>query len=166
MRQIAFLATLAAIAAVAGGMKCTPTEPNRLDELPTVRMTIKGQAFELWVAESYAVQNAGLMYITAEQMAPLPDGTERGIIFVFDHSVRTPFWMKNTVISLDIVYIDKDGTVINMHTMPALDDRHNAYPPSDAYRYAIEIKANRLSELGVKPGDVLEIPAAVLKGAR
>lgn len=159
------VATLVATTAITCGMKCTPSKPNRLDELPTIKMTIKGQSFELWVAESYSVQNAGLMYITAEQMAPLPDGTERGMIFVFDHSVRTPFWMKNTIIPLDLAYIDREGKVINTHTMPALDDRHQAYPPASPYRYAIEVNANRLAELGLKPGDVLEIPAAVLKGS-
>lgn len=163
MKRVA-LAILAATAAAMCGMKCSPSEPNRLDELPTLKMTIKGQAFELWVADSFGEQNAGLMYVTAEQMAPLPDGTERGMLFVFDHSVRTPFWMKNTIIPLDIAYIATDGKVLTTYTMSALDNRHNAYPPNDPYRLAIEINANRLAELGVKAGDVLEIPPSVLKG--
>ena len=163
MRRLALVIPAATAVAVCG-MTCTPSQPNRLDELPTVKMTIKGQAFELWVADSFGEQNAGLMHITAEQMAPLPDGTERGMLFAFDHSVRTPFWMKNTVIPLDIAFIDRDRKVLTIHTMAAFDDRHNAYPPSGPYRVAIEVNANRFTELGVKVGDVLEIPPSVLKG--
>ena len=65
-----------------------------------------------------------MMFITEEQMAPLPDGTERGMLFVFDHSVRDSFWMKNTVIPLDVAYIATDGTVITTYTMAPLDGRH------------------------------------------
>ena len=148
----------------AGGLPaCTPTTPNRLDKLPTVAMTIKGQPFELWVADTVDEQNAGLMMVTAEQMQPLPDGTERGMLFVFDHSVRTSFWMKDTIIPLDIAYISTDGIVVTVHTMAPLDTRHNAYPPDAPYRFAIEVNADRFGELGVVSGDILAIPASVLK---
>ena len=161
----AFLYVLVTAAATASGtMTCTPPDPSRLDELPTIDLTIKGQPFRLWVADSFAEQDDGLKRITADQMAPLPDGTERGMLFVFDHSVRTSFWMKDTIIPLDIAYIANDGAVVSVYTMVPLDDRHNAYPPSAPYRYAIEVMAKRLTELGLKPGDVLAIPAAVLKG--
>ena len=96
-------------------------------------------------------------------MAPLPDGTERGMIFVFDRSVRDSFWMKNTIIPLDIAYIDTNGKIVTTYTMAPLDTRSGHYRPDSPYRYAIEINARRLSELGVEKGDVLEIPASVLK---
>ncbi len=143
---------------------CTPREPNMLDTLPKVRMTIKGQEFELWVADTFDEQNRGLMFVTAEEMAPLPDGTERGMLFVFSYSTRESFWMKNTVIPLDIAYIARDGKVVKTYTMAALDTRHNHYPPGAPYRYAIETNANVLSGLGVAKGDLLHIPRSALKG--
>ena len=161
-----FLYVLATAAGTAlSTMTCTPPDPSRLDELSTVDLTIKDQPFRLWVADSFSEQNDGLKKITAEQMAPLRDGTERGMLFVFDHSVRTSFWMKDTIIPLDIAYIANDGTVVSVYSMVPLDDRHNGYPPSAPYRYAIEVLGNRFNELGLRPGDVLAIPATVLKGA-
>ncbi|MBU0718315.1 MAG: DUF192 domain-containing protein [Planctomycetes bacterium] len=153
----------AALGATLVGGSCTPSKPNRLDALPTVDMTIKGQPFRLWVAESTKERDTGLMYITQEEMAPLANGTERGMIFVFDHSIRGSFWMKNTIIPLDIAYVATDGTVVTIHTMIPLDTRWGAYPPAKPYRYAIEVRAGRFQELSVKPGDVLDIPAGVLK---
>lgn len=148
------------------GTGCAPSEPNRLDELPTVRMAIKGKAFELWVVDSFQEQAKGLMFVTAEQMAPLPDGTERGMLFVFDHSYRDSFWMKNTIIPLDLAYISTQNKVISVYTMAALDDRSNQYPPAAPYRYAIEVNAQVLKKLGVAPGDVIQIPESVLKTSR
>ena len=165
MMQRMIPAMLVGMGGLWGPAGCAPTEPNRLDELSTVRMTIKGQPFELWVADSFRERLAGLMFITAEEMAPLPDGTERGMLFVFDHSERGSFWMKNTIIPLDVAYVATDGTVVSTYSMTPLDDRLNAYPPGGSYRYAIETLAPRLEELGLSPGDVLSIPAEVLKGA-
>ena len=91
------------------------------------------------------------MFITAEQMAPLPDGTRRGMIFVFDASVRNGFWMKNTIIPLDIAYVGVDGTIISTYTMAPLDDRTGQYPPASAYRFAIEFNAGRLAADYARP---------------
>ena len=166
MKRTFLYALVAAVGATLSTMTCTPPDPSRLDELPTVELTIKGQPFRLWVADSFSEQNDGLKKVTAEQMAPLPDGTERGMLFVFDHSVRTSFWMKDTIIPLDIAYVSTNVTVVSTYTMAPLDDRHNGYPPSAPYRYAVEVMGNRFDELGLEPGDVLAIPTAVLKGTR
>ena len=164
MRKPVKPALLPVMATAFATMGCSPTEPNRLDELGTVRMKIGEQWFELWIADTWEEQEKGMMFITEEQMAPLPDGTERGMLFVFDHSVQDSFWMKNTVIPLDVAYIATDGTVITTYTMAPLDGRHGRYPPDSPYRYAVEVVAHRLSELGIGKGDVLEIPIAALKG--
>lgn len=142
---------------------CAPTEPNELDKLGTVTISIKGRPVQLWVADTDDERLKGLMFITAEQMAPLADGTDRGMIFVFEHDEMNSFWMKNTIIPLDIAYVASNGTVVTMHTMAPLDDRPNQYPPTSAYRYAIELNAHRFADLGLKKGDKIEIPDTVLK---
>ncbi len=142
---------------------CHRDEQNRLADRPTTDMSIKAQRFRLWLADNLDDQNAGLMHVTSDQMAPLPNGLERGMLFVFDRPVRGSFWMKNTIIPLDIAYIATDGIVVAMYTMIPLDTRSNAYPPGALYRFAIEVLANRLSGLGLKVGDRLDIPPAILK---
>lgn len=145
---------------------CSPTEPNELDKLGTVDMTIKNHAFKLWIADEFSEQQKGLMFVTAEQMAPLPDGSDRGMIFVFERDQRSSFWMRNTIIPLDIAYVDVNGVIVGMHTMAPFDERYNAYPPDSDYRYAIEVNANRWSQLGVAKGDRLTIPPSLLKPRR
>jgi hypothetical protein len=142
---------------------CTPTEPNQLDQLGTVRVTIKGQPFELWVADEFDEQQRGLMFVNAEQLAPLSDGTRRGMIFVFDHEQKLSFWMRNTIIPLDIAYVDSEGRVVATYTMVPLDDRLGQYQSRDPARIAIEVSAGVWRDLGLIAGDQVDIPANLLK---
>ena len=147
---------------VSGG--CSPAEPNDLEAMAQVDVHIKGHKFRVWVANDDARRERGLMKVTAEQMAPLPDGTERGMIFVFPNSHRSPFWMKDTVIPLDIAFIRADGTIVNIDTMAPLDTR--GYYPKGAYRYVLEVRGNLLARLKITSGDKVEIPEPLLKEAR
>ena len=147
---------------VSGG--CSPAEPNDLEAMTQVNVHIKGHKFRAWVANDDARRKRGLMKVTAEQMAPLPDGTERGMIFVFPDSHRSPFWMKDTVIPLDIAFIRADGTIVNIQTMAPLDTR--GYYPKGAYRYVLEVRGNLFARLKITSGDRIEIPQSLLKEAR
>ncbi len=140
------------------GCGCTPTQPNQLDALGTVNLTIKAQPFQLWVADAVDEQSRGLMFITADEMVPLPDGTQRGMLFVFDREKHLSFWMKNTIIPLDIAYLDADGVVVSKYTMAPLDTSFNKYPSIGPAQYAIEVNADVFSDLDLKTGDVIEIP--------
>lgn len=140
---------------------CAPNEPNVLDQLGTVQITLKDQKFELWVADESNELSKGLMFITDEQMAPLPDGTERGMIFVFDHEQPLGFWMKNTIIPLDIAYVDSDGIVVSIHTMPALVTR--TFPSGNPAQFAIEVNASVFKQISLNPGDQIELPDSILK---
>jgi len=140
------------------GTRCTPAEPNQLDALGTVDINIKGHPFRLWIADEPAEHARGLMYITSEEMAPLPDGTERGMLFVFDRERTLNFWMKNTIIPLDIAYLDSKGVVVRKYTMAPLDTSYNRYPSVEPALYAIEVNADVFSDLGLEVGDVIEIP--------
>ena len=152
---------LLGLAVALSDMSCTPTEPNELDKLGTARLSIAGQPFELWVADDSQERERGLMFVTAEQMAPLPDGTMRGMLFVFDHEQHLYFWMKNTIIPLDIAYLDSAGTIAATHTMAPFDDRAGRYPSGSPAQFAIEVKANVWADLGVAVGDRIEIPPDV-----
>ena len=162
MRRSISSAIFCMLITLAGG--CSPAEPNNLEAMAQVDVHIKGHKFRVWVANDDARRERGLMKVTAEQMAPLPDGTERGMIFVFPNSHRSPFWMKDTVIPLDIAFIRADGTIVNIDTMAPLDTR--GYYPKGAYRYVLEVRGNLLARLKITSGDKVEIPEALLKEAR
>ncbi len=166
MKSLAKAAILSAVATSLLAAQCTPSKPKGpegFDNLQKVRMTIRGQAFELWVADEPAVTTRGLMFVTREEMAPLPDGTERGMLFVFQYESRQSFWMKNTIIPLDIAYINSSGEVVSVHTMAPLDVRPGQYPSGSPAKYAIEVNANVFVDLGLESGDKVEIPVSALK---
>lgn len=137
----------------------------RLAALEQVRVAIGAQEFDAWVADDFDERARGLMHVTAEQMAPESSGVRRAMLFVFpqDQPTRNGFWMKNTIIPLDIAYIRRDGTVVSTHTMVPLDLR--TVQPDGPYRFALEVNANLLSQLGVQAGDRVEIPESVLNNA-
>lgn len=143
---------------------CAPTEPNALDKLGAVPVTIKQQPFSLWIADNNDERERGLMFVTSEQMADLPDGTKRGMLFIFDYEQHLSFWMKNTIIPLDIAYLDAAGVVVATYTMPPLDARFGQYRSGSPARFAIEVRAGVWSDLGVNVGDVITIPPEALKG--
>jgi len=145
------------------GASCSPKRVEELDKLGTVRLSIKQHPFELWIADDVSEQTQGLMFVSAERMAPLPDGTERGMIFAFDRAHILNFWMKNTIIPLDIAYLDSTGVVVATYTMAPLDERPRQYPSSSPAQYAIEVNAGVWGRIGLRPSDVIEIPSPVLK---
>lgn len=156
-RVIALFVMLGGMSLV--NVNCTPTKPNPLDKLGTVDLSIKGQAFTLWIADSADEKEHGLMFVTREQMTDLQGGTRRGMIFVFGSERQRSFWMKNTIIALDIAYLDAKGTVLSMHTMVALDDRHGQYPSNGPAMFAIEVNAAVYAEIGLRVGDRIDIPS-------
>ena len=142
---------------------CSPSQPNALDQMPTDIVLIEDHAFKVWIARDSEEVERGLMFVTKEEMAPLEDGTERGMLFVFDYDRTTGFWMRNTIIPLDIAFIRADGTIITIHTMAPYDER--SYRPSEPYQYALEVNANVFSRLGIRSGDHVQIPESILKGS-
>lgn len=161
--RIVLLIALSTLVAV-NGASCTPSEPNELDKLGTVRLTINDQPFELWIADNAAERERGLMFVNSDQMVDLTDGTKRGMVFVFDHELPLTFWMKNTVIPLDIAYLDANGAVVGIHTMAPLDDRLGQYPSLSPAQFAIEVNAGTWSDLRIRNGDRIDITSAALKG--
>ena len=154
--------SIAALAWVSSGTSCSPMEGNRLDKMRTARITIKEHAFEVWIADEDETREKGLMFIESQELADLPDGTHRGMLFVFDVERPLSFWMKNTITALDIAFINTQGQIVRRHTMKPLDE--GSYPSGRPAKYALEVKANLFGELEIVDGDNVQIPDEVLKG--
>ncbi len=137
---------------------CSPDKPNKLDKMHRAAITINEARFDAWVADNEEERERGLMFVGPEEMADLPDGAHRAMLFVFDYDQYLSFWMKNTIIPLDIAYIDSDGVIVSIHTMAPLDTRSGQYQSATPARYALEVNANLLGELGIKKGDQVVIP--------
>ena len=77
-------------------------------------------------------------------------GGNEGMLFVFDRPGTQCFWMKNTLIPLQVAFIGDDGTVINLAEMkPKSLDSHCSSRP---VRFVLEMNTGWFTKRGVKPG--------------
>ncbi len=134
---------------------------NDLAKMRTGTIWIKGRRFHVWLATSLQERQLGLMHVTADELRPAGDGADRGMLFVFEREQPLKFWMKNTIVPLDIAYIRSDGTIVKTWTMQPSGTR--TYPSGKPARFALEINAGRLAELGIRQHDRAEIPPQLLK---
>lgn len=143
MDRRALLAALLAGGLLAGDMALAKP-PVRLETLEIV--TGKGRArFQVEIAATPAEQKRGLMF--RETLAP-----DRGMLFTYAKPQPAAFWMKNTLIPLDIIYIAPNGRVLSI----ARNARpHDETPIASGGMIlgVLEIAGGRAAQLGVLPGD-------------
>jgi hypothetical protein len=136
----------------------TTTIAQKAQSLPIkARFLLKGQEIQLEVAETSQQQQIGLMYRTS-----LP--ANRGMLFSFKPPRPVGFWMKNTLIPLDIIFL-KDGKIqaIFNQVPPCKKDPCHVYGTESPIDMAIELRAGRSRELGLRQGDLLKIESIAPK---
>ena len=86
-------------------------------------------------------------------------GPNEGMLFMFEHSGFYPFWMKNTLIPLDIVWIDERWRVVSVaeSVPPCRADPCPTYPPAGNARYVVEVAAGFARTHRVARGDQLKV---------
>jgi hypothetical protein len=102
--------------------------------------------FTVEVAETPQQQERGLMFRRALD----PD---RGMIFPYAPPQEVGFWMKNTLIPLDMVFIRADGTIARIATARPLDETN--VPSGEPVAMVLEIRGGRAAELGIREGDAV-----------
>ena len=117
--------------------------------LPTVPMTIGAKTFTLEIANDAAEREKGLM-----RRDSMP--ADHGMIFVFAGEQRLGFFMKNTRIPLDIIFLNANGVVVSIKQMRPYDVS-TTYTDAPA-KYAIELNQGQAAAAELKVGDQLSIP--------
>jgi uncharacterized membrane protein (UPF0127 family) len=146
MRLIGTLA-LAALLALAG-MAARAQLLQRFETSPLTIATAKGdQRFTVELALSPAQQEQGLMF--RRELAP-----DAGMLFVLPQTETAVFWMKNTLVPLDLLFIAADGRIADIH--------ERAVPLSEAnivskvpVKAVLELNGGTVARLGIEPGDVV-----------
>lgn len=111
-----------------------------------------GQArFSVEVADTYRSRARGLM-----NRETLPSSA--GMLFIYDKPARQTFWMKNTLISLDMVFVAEDGTVKNVHHRAVPHDR-SLISSDGKVVMVLEILGGLAERMGITAGDHLRHPA-------
>lgn len=129
------------------GTKLDPSEAG-LDQVQLcVKSGEKNHSFTVEVARTSAQQARGLMFRTS-----LAD--DRGMLFPFPDRRMASFWMKNTVIPLDIIFVRDDGRIENIaaNTTPYSTDPVESTGPVTA---VLELRGGLAAELGIKAGDTV-----------
>jgi hypothetical protein len=128
-----------------------PTEEAPQLGLRQVPLTIHSSSgphrFHVQVAATADQQEKGLMFRRA-----LP--ADEGMIFPFDPPQEVSFWMKNTLIPLDMIFIRPDRRIGRIATAKALD--LTPVPSGEPISAVLEIRAGRAAELGIREGDVVD----------
>jgi uncharacterized membrane protein (UPF0127 family) len=104
--------------------------------------------FEIELATNDAERSRGLMY--RKQLGPY-----EGMLFDFYQEMPVSFWMKNTLIPLDMVFIAADGTVKHVHAN-AVPLSTDTVPSRFPVRAVLEINGGSAALLGIKPGDTVK----------
>ena len=106
------------------------------------------------IADTPAKRAEGLMGRT--NLAP-----DHGMLFTFSEPGQWTFWMKNTKISLDILWLDTKGKVIHLEPHVPIctrtDEGCPRYHPAKKALYALELRAGMAERLGIQKGTVLKI---------
>jgi uncharacterized membrane protein (UPF0127 family) len=143
------LRLLAALALVVPGTAWAEAacSPGRVD----IRWDGGRENFVVEVADDNAERAQGLMF---RESMPLSEG----MLFVYDSPRRPSFWMKNTLIPLDMVFADASGTVTRVHAN-AIPGDLTPVDGGEGVMFVLEINGGLAAKLGIAPGAVLRHPA-------
>ena len=136
-------------------ISCTASRPDDSDSrLPTVPVTLpSGKVVRAELATDPRDQQRGLMFRTA--LAP-----DRGMLFVFPQPGNHPFWMYHTLIPLDILWLDRNRTIvfISANTPPCPPEKGENCPHyggEQLAQFVLEIAGGATAGHGLKVGDTL-----------
>ena len=126
-----------------------------------------------WAQAQPTLPQSPLSIITADgkthkfkvELAVTGDQMARGMMFrrtmaadagmLFDYGRNTPgvaFWMKNTLIPLDMIFITAEGRILNVHER-AIPHDESSVPAAGPVRAVLEVNGGTSARLGLKPGD-------------
>lgn len=119
------------------------------EEVLTIRSASGEHRFTVEVATTPVEQERGLMF--RRSLAP-----DRGMVFPYSPAQQVAFWMRNTLIPLDIIYIRSDGTIVRIVNAKPLDE--TPLPSAEPVAMVLEIAGGRAAELGIREGDIATWP--------
>jgi uncharacterized protein len=141
------LGLFAFLVVVAAGLTARADVQNFEKSLLVIDTATGPRRFSVEIARTPEQQELGLMF--RPSLAP-----DAGMLFDFGETRPVSFWMKNTFIPLDMLFISADGRVADIH--------EHAVPMSEAtidsrvpVRAVLELNGNTVEELGIRPGDVV-----------
>ncbi len=127
---------------------CVPALPS------VVFHAVKGDvSVSVEIADSPEEWGRGLMF---------RESLDGGMLFVFPDEKERVFWMKNTKIPLDIIFISSDMRVVSIVTaVPCTEDPCSTYPSKVPAKYVVEVNAGFADKNGITEGTIIDGPAGI-----
>ena len=143
--------TLRSVAALASVLLISLPLAACSDETRLVVQSENGDhPFTVEVVDTPETRAQGLMY--RQELAD-----DAGMLFDFREERPVSFWMRNTYIPLDMLFIEADGTILNIHVNARPHDT-TSIPSDGPVQFVLEIPGGRSDELGIAAGDMVEHP--------
>ena len=113
----------------------TTTAADPLAAFEVIEVTVGGEAWTVAFADTPALRSQGLMGVIGL-------GGLDGMLFSWPEDATSGFWMKDTLIPLDIAFFAADGSLVDLLPMvPCETDPCATYRPSGRYRFALEARS-------------------------
>lgn len=145
LHQIRTLAAVAAMAAVSLPLAACSDESSL-----TIHSATGDHTFNIEIVDTPESRAQGLMY--RQELAP-----DAGMLFDFFEDRDVSFWMRNTFIPLDMIFITGEGVVRNVHVNARPHDP-TGIPSDGPVQFVLEIPGGRSVELGIEAGDTVTHP--------
>ncbi len=143
-RAVALMLVLAAAGPLEAAGACR-------DDTVWLRGPFGEARFSVDLADSPQERSRGLMFV--ERMP-----ASRGMLFVYPDARPVAFWMKNTLIPLDMIFADGQGVVVRVHENAVPGDL-TSIPSGAPAQFVLEINGGLARQLGIAPGAELRHPA-------
>lgn len=143
-----------------GGTGVTAGDAAAAQDLPRHPARLASQSLHLQLARTAAERTVGLMHRTA-----MP--ADEGMLFCYPEPQPMVFWMKNTILPLDLLFFDADlrlnGWIAGMQPGIGIPDAQlPRYPSPRPAQYALEVNAGSVQAWGLREGDTLDIALTLL----
>lgn len=152
-RQVSLFLGVSLLLAVLWPVTWSIAEAHPIERVDLVLLTDhQATVIDTEIVDTPRTRAKGLMF--REDLAQ-----GQGMVFVFQKEAPRSFWMKNTPLSLDILFFDSEGQFINghYHTVPFSKDSLRSDRPA---QYAVEILAGEAKRLGLSEKTILKLPFA------
>lgn len=131
-----------------------PADGTDLQKFSSSELTILSASgphrFKVELAETPAQMTQGLMFRTS-----LPP--DAGMLFDYKEPTAATMWMRNTLIPLDMLFVDAQGRIVNIHQR-AVPESLDLIAAAAPVRAVIELNGGTASRLGIRPGDQVVHP--------
>ena len=142
-RNLLFVLVLAGFAVAGHAQQLQTFEKSSL----VIETSAGPRHFDVELALTPAQEEQGLMY--REHLDP-----NAGMLFVFDDTAPRTFWMKNTLIPLDMLFIASDGHIVDIHER-AIPLSEDIIPSQVPARAVLELNGGTVTRLGIKVGGLV-----------